>query len=90
MGISVDTRFAGPGAQITSDGVGITPGGPAEKAGLKAGDVIIEFAGTEIENSDQLIVVIRSKNVGDKVKLKYVRNNLTKEVTVTLAASKGQ
>ena len=90
MGISVDTRFAGPGAQITSDGVGITPGGPAEKAGLKAGDVIIEFGGTEIENSDQLIVVIRSKNVGDKVKLKYVRNNLTKEVTVTLAASKGQ
>ena len=90
MGISVDTRFAGPGAQITSDGVGITPGGPAEKAGLKAGDVIIEFGGTEIENSDQLIVVIRSKNVGDKVKLKYVRNNLTKETTVTLAASKGQ
>ena len=28
--------------------------------------------------------------VGDKVKIKYVRNNLTKEVTVTLAASKGQ
>ena len=90
MGISVDTRFAGPGAKITSDGVGITPGGPAEKAGLKAGDVIVEFNGTEIDNSDELIVVIRSKNVGDKVKVKYVRNNLTKEVTVTLAASKGQ
>ena len=90
MGISVDTRFAGPGAKITSDGVGITPGGPAEKAGLKAGDVIVEFNGTEIDNSDELIVVIISKNVGDKVKIKYVRNNLTKEVTVTLAASKGQ
>jgi putative serine protease PepD len=89
MGISVDSRFTGTGALITSEGVGITPGGPADKVGLKAGDVIIEFDGAEVENSDELIVMIRSKNVGDKVKIKYKRNSLIKEVTVTLAASKG-
>ena len=89
MGISVDTRYTGAGALITSEGVGITPGGPAAKAGLRAGDVILEFDGSEVENSDELIVMIRSKNVGDKVKIKYKRGNLTKEVTVTLAASKG-
>jgi putative serine protease PepD len=89
MGISVDIRFTGTGALITSEGVGITPGGPADKVGLKAGDVIIEFDGAEVENSDELIVMIRSKNVGDKVKIKYKRNSLIKEVTVTLAASKG-
>lgn len=89
MGISVDTRFTGTGALITSEGVGITPGGPADKVGLKAGDVIIEFDGSEVDNSDELIVMIRSKSVGDKVKIKYKRNNLTKEVTVTLTASKG-
>ncbi|MFM8824701.1 MAG: S1C family serine protease [Candidatus Nanopelagicus sp.] len=88
IGISVDTRFTGTGALITSEGVGITPGGPAAKAGLRAGDVIIEFDGAEVENSDELIVMIRSKNVGDKVKIKYKRGNLSKEVTVTLAASK--
>ena len=88
MGISVDTRYTGTGALITSEGVGITPGGPAAKAGLQAGDVIIEFNGSEVDNSDELIVMIRSKNVGDKVKIKYKRGNLTKEVTVTLAASK--
>jgi len=88
MGISVDTRYTGTGALITSEGVGITPGGPAAKAGLRAGDVIIEFDGSEVENSDELIVMIRSKNVGDKVKIKYKRGNLTREVTVTLAASK--
>ena len=88
MGISVDTRYTGAGALITSEGVGITPGGPAAKAGLRAGDVIIEFDGSEVDNSDELIVMIRSKNVGDKVKIKYKRGNLTKEVTVTLAASK--
>ena len=88
MGISVDTRYTGTGALITSEGVGITPGGPAAKAGLRAGDVIIEFDGSEVENSDELIVMIRSKNVGDKIKVKYKRGNLTREVTVTLAASK--
>ena len=88
MGISVDTRYTGAGALITSEGVGITPGGPAAKAGLRAGDVILEFDGSEVDNSDELIVMIRSKNVGDKVKIKYKRGNLTKEITVTLAASK--
>jgi putative serine protease PepD len=88
MGISVDTRFTGTGALITSEGVGITPGGPADKVGLRAGDVIIEFDGSEVDNSDELIVMIRSKNVGDKVKIKYKRNSLTKEATVTLAAFK--
>lgn len=89
MGISVDSRYTGTGALITSEGVGVTPGGPAAKVGLKAGDVIIEFDGSEVENSDELIVMIRSKSIGDKIKIKYKRNNLTKEVSVTLAGSKG-
>ena len=89
MGISVDTRFTGTGALISSDGAGVTPAGPADKAGLKEGDVIIEFGGVEVENSDELIVMIRSKSVGDKVTIQYQRNNITRQTTVTLAASKG-
>lgn len=89
MGISVDTRFTGIGALITSDGVGISPGGPADKVGMRAGDVITYFDGREVANSDELIVMIRSKNVGDKIKVKYQRNGIAREVTVTLVASKG-
>ena len=88
MGISIDSRFTGSGALITIEGVGITPGGPADKAGLKEGDLIIEFNGAEVENSDELIVMIRSKSVGDKVTIKYQRNNIVRQTTVTLAASK--
>jgi len=88
MGISVDTRFTGTGALISSDGAGITPAGPADKAGLKAGDIITMLDGIEINNSDELIVAIRSKSVGDKVKVKYTRNNISREATVTLDASK--
>jgi putative serine protease PepD len=88
MGISVDTRFTGTGALISSDGAGVTPAGPADKAGLKAGDIITTLDGIEINNSDELIVAIRSKSVGDKVKIQYTRNNISREATVTLAASK--
>jgi putative serine protease PepD len=88
MGVSVDTRFTGTGALISSESIGVTPGGPADKAGLKIGDIITNFDGVEINNSDELIVAIRSKSVGDKVKVKYIRNKISKEATVTLAASK--
>jgi len=88
MGISVDTQFTGTGALISSESTGITPGGPADKAGLRKGDIIVSLDGAEIENSDELIVVIRSKNIGDKVKVKFKRNSITREVDVVLAASK--
>ena len=87
MGISVDTRFTGTGALISSETNGITPGGPASKAGLKIGDVITKIDGKAIENSDELIVAIRSKNIGDRVIVEYQRNNVTRETTVTLAGS---
>jgi putative serine protease PepD len=88
MGIAIDTRYNGVGALISSEANGITPNGPAEKAGLKAGDLIIEINGKEIQSSDELIVAIRSQNVGDQVKIKFKRNAITREVTVILAASK--
>jgi len=88
MGIAVDTRYTGTGALISSEANGVTAGGPADKAGLKAGDLIIEIDGVEVNTSDELIVAIRSRNVGDKVKIKFKRNAITREVTVTLTASK--
>jgi putative serine protease PepD len=88
MGIAIDTRYTGAGALISSEVNGITPNGPAAKAGLKAGDLIIEINGKEIQSSDELIVAIRSQNVGDQVKIKFKRNAITRVVTVTLAASK--
>lgn len=87
MGISVDTSFTGTGALISNQGVGITAGGPAAKAGLKAGDLITRLDGKEIDNSDELIVFIRSKNIGDKIKVEYKRNSVTREVNVTLSGS---
>lgn len=88
MGIAIDTRYSGNGALISSEANGVTSDGPADKAGIKPGDLIIAIDGVEIASSDELIVAIRSRNVGDKVKIKFKRNAVTREVTVTLAASK--
>jgi len=88
MGIAVDTRYTGNGALISTAANGVISGGPADKAGIKAGDLIIAIDGVEIASSDELIVAIRSHNVGDKVKIKFTRNTVTREVSVILAASK--
>ena len=88
VGISLDMNFSENGAQISKSGRGILPGGPADKAGLRGGDVIVEFDGKEIYSPEELIVSIRAKNVGDRVTLGFLRNGVKKTVTLPLIAAK--
>lgn len=88
MGISVDSTFAGPGARIANTANAILPGGPAAKAGLRVGDIITEIDGVTIGNADELIVTIRSHNVGDRVKIRYTRAGTTRTAVITLIAKK--
>jgi putative serine protease PepD len=88
MGVSVDTSFSGVGARITTHGTPILSGGPAAKAGLRAGDVIIEFDGKAIATSNELVVAIRAHNVGDRVIVKFQRGTSTLSAALTLIAGK--
>jgi len=56
----------------------------AEKAGIKAGDVIIEADGTKISKMDDLNKIKNSHKIGDELKIKVNRNNKTEELTLTL------
>jgi membrane-associated protease RseP (regulator of RpoE activity) len=60
----------GKGALITE----VEEDMPAYKAGLKAGDVIVEVEGEEIGDTEELMDVISDKEEGDKVKIKVIRN----------------
>ena len=86
MGISVDSAYAGGGARIANVPNAILPGGPAAKAGLKAGDIILEIDGKAVANGDELIVAIRSHNVGDRVTVKFQRGTATRTVSLTLTS----
>jgi putative serine protease PepD len=68
------------GAQIQ----GLSPGGPAEKAGLKEGDVIIECEGKAIDGAKTLTAAIRSNPAFAKVTLKVIRDGSEFTVSVTL------
>jgi putative serine protease PepD len=88
VGISLDSNYTGVGAQISKSGNGVLPGSPAQKAGLKGGDVIIEFDGKRINSPEELVVSVRSKNVGDRVSLVFMRDGVKKSVTLNLIAAK--
>ncbi|KAB2341363.1 S1C family serine protease [Actinomadura rudentiformis] len=91
LGIGMDQRFPGPGVKISdTEQNGIVPivkGGPAERAGLKPGDVITKINDQPIEDPADLSAQIRSKAPGDKVKVTYTRGGKEATVEVTLAAA---
>jgi serine protease Do len=60
----------------------ITKAGPAEAAGIKVGDVITEFDGKEIRDSNELPIVVARTAVDKKVRVKVVRDK--KEITLTI------
>jgi putative serine protease PepD len=88
IGVSLNMNYAENGAQVATTGRGILPESPAEKAGLRGGDVIIEIDGKEIYSPEELIVSVRAKNVGDRVTLGFLRDGVKKTVTLTLIAAK--
>jgi len=86
IGAQVDTR------ETTTSGAAIaevTAGGPAEKAGLKSGDVVTKVDDRPVDNGVTLIAAIRSHKVGDEVTLTVTdsRGGNEHEVKITLSAS---
>jgi serine protease Do len=71
------------GALITR----IAGGSPADKAGLKAGDVITDMDGKNITSADDLNKLIHSYKINQETSITYYRGNVKNKVTLTLAKS---
>jgi putative serine protease PepD len=82
IGVQVDLTYTGAGASLRS----ITPGGPAEAAGLKAGDVILSVDGRSVADSTELIVAIRSHAPGETVTLGVKDGAGSRDVKLTLGS----
>ena len=65
----------------------IMAGSPAEKAGIKQGDVITRFAGKEIRDARQLQLVVADTPIGQKVDVEVFRDGKPLTIPVTLAST---
>jgi serine protease Do len=63
----------------------VQAGFPAEKAGLKAGDIITSVDGKPIKDGDELVNIISAKKPGATIQLGYLRNGQNHTATVTVA-----
>ncbi|CAL9296648.1 trypsin-like peptidase domain-containing protein [Streptomyces sp. SudanB182_2057] len=91
IGVTLDMGHPGDGARIGGKGAdggpAVTPGGPGDRAGLKAGDVITEADGARVRTGRELIVRIRAHRPGDRLRLTVERGGTEREVSLVLGAS---
>jgi serine protease Do len=70
-----------PGGALVAQ---VLPGSPAEKAGIKVGDVILEFNNTPIDNSSSLPPIVGRMQVGQEASVKILRDGKSKQVKIKI------
>ena len=88
IGVSIydgSTSFFGGNTYVVIESV--EKKSPADEAGLKAGDIVKEIDGEEVENSSYFKYKLYSHNIGDKVKIKIERDGKEKTVEVKLKSN---
>lgn len=72
----------------TQSDVAVTPGSPADKAGIVENDIILEMAGKKVAKDNTLAKIIQNLKVGDKVKIKILHKGEEKTVEAVLEERK--
>jgi len=80
FGTMPDFAFPGPGVQVA----GVTPGSPAEKAGVKEGDVILKVAGQDVANLRGFSEILRGLQPGQTVPVVLRRDGAEQRLDVTV------
>jgi S1-C subfamily serine protease len=82
LGTVPDFAFEGPGYRLS----GVVPGSPAEKAGLREGDVIVRLGDSPVVSLRDLSAAMRSLAPGDRVTVGYRRDGEDHTVEMVVAA----
>jgi putative serine protease PepD len=84
LGAATDPTYRAPTGGVKLQTV--TAGGPAEQAGLRAGDVILRLEDDPLEDPEDLIALVRKYAPGSVVNVQYQRSGADMQAAVTLAA----
>ncbi|CAM5790807.1 S1C family serine protease [Cellulomonas persica] len=91
IGVLLDRQYAGEGVRVSTQAQQgqepVTPGGPAQLAGIEPGDVIVAIDGRPVTDPDELIVAIRAHEPGDVIELEVRSGMREHTVDVTLDES---
>ncbi|GMV02971.1 MAG: Do family serine endopeptidase [Burkholderiaceae bacterium] len=87
QGLAESFRLDSPRGALVA---GVAPGSAAEKAGLRAGDVVLALNGERIERSGDLAAMVGRSNPGDRVALDVVRQGRRETLTAVLAELPGK
>ncbi|GHF68774.1 hypothetical protein GCM10010218_57780 [Streptomyces mashuensis] len=93
IGVSLDMAYTGDGARVNTDvksGGAVTSGGPADKAGVRPGDVIRTIDGVAVHSGQELIVKVRSHRPGETLTLTLERDGKESTVRLTLGSAGDQ
>lgn len=80
MGVQLVMDYTGQGAKLKS----VSSGSPAQAAGLRAGDIVRQVNGRNIDDAVELVVEVRNHAPGDELTITYERDGATSEATLTL------
>lgn len=93
IGVLLDTTYRGEGVKVVEEPQEgrdvIVPGGPAERAGIQPGDLIVAFEGRPVTDPDELIVAIRAQRPGDTVTLTIRRDGEERDIELVLDEAEG-
>ncbi len=79
--IAESMKFKEPTGALVAD---VTPGGPADKAGITRGDVIVEFNGNQIKDMAELPKLVAITPPGTQSKVRFISNGSEKTVEIKL------
>jgi len=90
VGVRINGAYDGVGAQIADPGKtdAVVPGGPADRAGLRPGDIVVAADGRPITSAEELIVAIRKHAPGQQMTLTYLRQGKRHVAVVVLGSAR--
>ena len=93
IGVTLDMDYTGDGARVgtkaSGGGPAVNAGGPGDKAGIKAGDIITGVDGQRVHSGEELIVKTRAHRPGDRLELTVRRDGKEQQISLVLGSAGG-